>query len=175
MMAVSSKQSQAAMGRMFPTRNDLPEGTRRQVVALLNQQVADYIDLYSQIKHAHWNVKGPDFIGLHKLLDELAELVEESIDEVAERAVTLGGVAVGTVRAVAGATRLTEYPADVHLTRNVAGVMADRFAEAGKTTRTAIDKADGFGDKDTADLFTGVSRTLDKSTWLLEAHVQIEG
>lgn len=174
-MAAPNKPSQAAAGRMFPTRNDLPTDTRRQLVALLNQHLADYIDLYSQVKHAHWNVKGPDFIGLHKLLDELAELVEESIDEVAERATTLGGVAAGTTRAVAGATRLTEYPADAHHTRTVAGVVADRFAEAGKATRAAIDKADGLGDKDTADLFTGVSRMLDKSTWMLEAHVQLEG
>lgn len=165
----------AAKGRLFPTRNDLSEDARRHLVALLNTQLADYIDLYTQVKHAHWNVKGPDFIGMHKLLDELAEKLEEQTDEVAERATALGGVAVGTSRAVADSTRLPEFPADTHATKAVAAAVADRYAHAGKTTRAAIDAADDLGDKDTADLFTDVSRLLDKSMWLLEAHIQVEG
>lgn len=164
----------AARGKLFPTRHDLPDDTRRQLVALLNAQLADYLDLYSQVKHAHWNVKGPDFIGMHKLLDELAERLEESIDEVAERATALGGVADGTVRFVAGSTRLPEFPADTHHAHLVAAALADRYAHAGKSTRAAVDAAGDLGDKDTADLLTNVSRLLDKSMWLLEAHVQVE-
>lgn len=160
--------------RLFPTRNDLPEDTRRKVVGHLNGVLSDLSDLYTQTKHAHWNVKGPNFSGLHKLLDELAEAVEEQVDEVAERITTLGGVALGTARMVAATTRLDDFPADLHHTQKVAAAMADRYAQAGRHARVAIDAADGLEDKDTADLLTDVSRLLDKSTWLLEAHVQLD-
>jgi starvation-inducible DNA-binding protein len=160
--------------RMFPTRNDLPEDARRQVVAVLNGVVADLLDLYSQTKHAHWNLKGPNFIGLHKLLDELAEGVEGQADEAAERATALGGVVLGTVRMSAATTRLSDFPADVFSTRTVAQVLADRYAAAGKLVRGGIDTADALDDKATADLLTDVSRLLDKSTWLLESHVQLD-
>jgi starvation-inducible DNA-binding protein len=155
----------------FPTRIDIPADARPKLIALLNASLADQIDLYSQTKHAHWNVKGPQFIALHKLFDELAEEVEEGIDETAERATALGGVASGTVKQVAGATRLADFPA-VHAGPAVVAALADRFAAVAKTTRAAIDEANKLGDADTADLFTGLSRDLDKSLWFLEAHLQ---
>lgn len=160
--------------KLFPTRNHLSEDTRRTVVGLLNKVVADLLDLYSQTKHAHWNLKGPNFIGLHKLLDELAEGVEEQTDEVAERATALGGVVFGTVRMAAATTELPDFPADTFYTQDVVRVIADRYSRAGDTVRAGIDQADEAGDKDTADLLTDVSRLLDKSTWLLEAHVQLD-
>ena len=160
--------------KLFPTRNDLPEDTRRKLVGHLNGVLSDLSDLYTQTKHAHWNIKGPNFIGLHKLLDELAELVEEQIDEVAERATALGGVALGTARMIAATSRLPDFPADLHSTQKVAAVLADRYALAGKNARQGIDDTDDLEDKDTADLLTDVSRLLDKSTWLLEAHVQLD-
>lgn len=160
--------------KLFPTRNHLPEDTRRQVVGLLNGVLADLSDLYTQTKHAHWNVKGPNFIGLHNLLDELAEQVEGQMDEVAERATALGGVAYGTTRMVAATSRLPDFPADLHHTQRVAATLADRYALVGTAARQAIDDADRLDDKDTADLLTDVSRLLDKSTWLLEAHVQLD-
>ena len=158
--------------RTFPTRIDLAAKPRNQLIELLNQHLADTLDLRSQTKYAHWNVKGPNFISLHKLFDELADTLEEATDMIAERATALGGVAHGTVRQGAAKSRLPEFPADVFQDLKVVEALAERFAHLAKTTREAIDTADDLGDKSTADLFTEVSRDLDKSLWFLEAHVQ---
>lgn len=158
------------MGKLFPTRNDLSAKTRTAAVELLNAQLLDLIDLQSQTKFAHWNVKGPQFIALHKLFDEFAESLLESIDETAERATSLGGTATGTVRQAAKGSRVEEFPA-VHEGLAVAAALADRYAAACKTTRAASDAADELGDADTADLFTGQSRKLDQYLWFLEAHL----
>ena len=157
---------------MYKTKNDLPEKIRADAVAILNARLADSIDLMHQAKQAHWNVKGPTFIALHKLFDELAETVEGLSDEIAERATALGGIARGTLRQGASASRLPEFPHATFKDMAVVEVLAVRYADLAKTTREAIDKADELADKDTADLFTEVSRALDKALWLLEAHLQ---
>ena len=156
---------------MFPTRNDLPEDTRAKVCGLLNQLLADTFDLYSQTKEAHWNVKGRDFIQLHKLFDELAEVLEEPIDELAERVTALGGTAKGTVRMAAAQSQLPEYPLDVVEGMDHVRLLSDRWAIYAKAIRSAIDTTDDWGDKDTADLCTEISREVDKSLWFLEAHL----
>ena len=158
--------------RMFTTRNDIPTDAREKAVALLNQQLADATDLFTQIKQAHWNVKGPQFIALHELFDKLAEEVEEHIDEIAERATALGGTALGTLRLAAAASRLPEYPLDATEGRQHVQALVERYAALAKSTRAAIDAAGELRDADTADLFTQVSRGLDKGLWFLEAHVQ---
>jgi starvation-inducible DNA-binding protein len=155
----------------FTTRHDLGEKARAALVALLNQQMADTSDLFSQVKQAHWNVKGPEFIALHKLFDEFAEELTGYIDDLAERAVQFGGRALGTVRMAAAASRLPEFP-DANAGMAVVAALADRYAALAATTRRAIDAADEAGDADTADLFTEISRGLDKSLWFLEAHLQ---
>src|SRR5450759_2757717 len=94
---------------MYHTKNDIPESNRISLIELLNARLADAIDLQTQCKQAHWNVKGPDFIALHELFDKLNEVVEEYVDEIAERAVQLGGMADGTARSVAKRSTLTEY------------------------------------------------------------------
>jgi starvation-inducible DNA-binding protein len=162
----------AAAAFTFPTRHDLPADARDQLIRLLNQQLADTTDLRTQTKHAHWNVKGPNFIALHKLFDELADLLSGFADEIAERATALGGVAHGTARHVAANSRLPEFPRDAFKWDAVVAALADRYAHLAKTTRGAIDESDRLGDKDSADLFTEVSRGLDKSLWFLEAHLQ---
>ena len=162
----------AGFGKTFPTRHDLPADKRAELIALLNQQLADTKDLQTQTKHAHWNVKGENFIALHKLFDELNAVLEGFVDEIAERATALGGVAVGTARNVAARTRLPELGLDTFHWKQLVPAMADRFAHLAKTTREAIDAADDLGDKDTADLFTEVSRGLDQSLYFLEAHLQ---
>src|SRR6185436_6797434 len=95
---------------MFKTRNDLSEATRAKVVEILNARLANAIDLQTQTKQAHWNVKGPNFIALHELFDKINEDVEDYVDDIAERAVQLGGVAEGTARTVATRSSLSEYP-----------------------------------------------------------------
>ncbi len=159
-------------GKMFATRNDLPLETREKVIALLNQQLADMFDLFSQTKQAHWNVKGAQFFPLHELFDKLAAELDGFIDMVAERITALGGVATGTVRMAAAASRLPEYPADVFDSQATVQALVERYASLAATTRAAIETADKLGDMDTADLFTEVSRALDKALWFLEAHLQ---
>jgi starvation-inducible DNA-binding protein len=159
---------------MFTTKNDIPAAARMKVVELLNARLADAIDLQTQLKQAHWNVKGPFFIGLHKLFDEVNEEVEEYIDEIAERAVALGGVVDGTARMVASRTQLPEYPANIADGRKHVEAVATALASFGKLARKAIDQSNELQDADTADLFTQVSRGIDKSLWFVEAHLQAE-
>jgi len=156
----------------YRSKIDLPEATRLEIVSILNQQLADTIDLYSQVKQAHWNVKGRQFIALHELFDTLAGEATGYADDLAERATAFGGVAIGTSRAVAGRSRLPELnlgalPGDEALT-----ALAERYAQLAASTRKAIETTGGLGDAGTSDLFTGISRGLDKSLWLLEAHLQ---
>lgn len=148
---------------------DLPATARASLVTLLNQQLANVSDLYSQTKQAHWNVRGPEFYQLHKLFDDLAEPLEDHIDTVAERAVTLGGLALGTVRSAAAASELSEFPLQPG-GLEYAEELAARFVKAANSVREGIDTADELGDPDTADLLTALSRELDKSVYFLEAH-----
>lgn len=156
----------------YPTRITLPDDVRAAMVELLNQQLADTFDLYSQTKQAHWNVKGLQFYQLHLLFDELAEEVRGYVDTIAERAVILGGLARGTARMAAGASRVDEYPLDLAGSAAHVTALAERYATVAASTRAAIDMAEEAGDADTADLFTEVSRGLDKALWFIEAHVQ---
>jgi len=158
--------------KMHKTSIDLDAEAREQIVALLNQQLADTFDLYSQAKQAHWNVKGAQFFQLHELFDKLAAELLDHVDTIAERSTTLGGTALGTARMAAAKSRLPEYSAETIGGRESVEALAQRYAELAATTRAAIDRADELGDVDTSDLFTGVSRGLDKSLWFLEAHLQ---
>ena len=157
---------------MFETRNDLPAENREKLVEILNGRLADTLDLYTQVKQAHWNVKGPDFIQLHELYDKVAETVLPFVDEIAERATALGGLATGTVRMAAEATSLDEYPLDGTGGQETVRLVADRLAAYGAAVREAIETADSeLGDMDTADLFTDVSRAIDKHLWFVETHL----
>jgi len=157
---------------MHTTRNDLPEAVRAKVVELLNDRLADAIDLHTQLKHAHWNVKGPQFIALHELFDKLHGEAEEYVDDIAERAVALGGKAHGTARLVVARSKLAEYPATATTGHEHVEAVANVLASFGKAVRVAIDTAAELRDADTADLFTGVSRGVDKALWFVEAHLQ---
>lgn len=168
----ATKASEMTKTKMFPTRNDLDPAIREHMVLLLNQQLADTFDLYSQTKQAHWNVKGPEFYQLHELFDDLAELIEEHVDTIAERVTALGGVATGTVRMAAAASRLPDYPLDGIASLQSVEELAARYAQLAASTRQGINIATENGDADTADLLTEVSRTLDKALWFLEAHFQ---
>ena len=157
---------------MFKTKNDLPEATRVKAVELLNARLADCIDLQTQTKQAHWNVKGPHFIALHELFDKINEDVQEYVDEIAERAVQLGGVDEGTARIVAQKSSLPEYPTSAVDGRSHVEALSSVLAAFGKSVRKAIEDANNLGDLDTADLFTEVSRGIDKWLWFVEAHLQ---
>lgn len=161
-----------ATAQLFDTRIDLSADSREKMINLLNQQLADTFDLFGQAKQAHWNVKGPQFYQLHELFDELAEQLQKYTDMIAERATALGGTAHGTVRMAADASRLAEYPLDPGGSMQHVEALAERFAALCASTRAAIKAAEDEDDVTTADLFTELSRGLDKSLWFLEAHLQ---
>jgi len=159
--------------RLYPTRIDLPADKRTELVSILNQTLATTLDLKTQVKQAHWNVKGLDFYQLHELFDEIATTVEEYVDMVAERVTALGGLAYGTARVAADASLLPEYPYDIGEGKEHVAALADRFAVYAKHLRDNIGHTEEeLGDADTADLYTEISRVADKYLWFLEAHLQ---
>jgi starvation-inducible DNA-binding protein len=164
----------AAASRLYPTKNDLPETARREAVALLNQRLADCIDLQTQCKQAHWNVKGPSFIALHKLFDEINEDVEGYVDLLAERAVQLGGIAEGTAGIVAARSTLADYPLNIAAGEEHVAALSDALAAFGRTARIAIEEMNELEDADSADILTEISRGVDKWLWFVEAHQQVE-
>jgi starvation-inducible DNA-binding protein len=158
--------------RTFPTHVDIPAGQREELVELLNTRLADTADLYSQLKQAHWNVKGSDFIQLHELFDVLAATVLGHVDLIAERATALGGTAIGTVRAAAANSSLPEYPLHAVGGNEHVRALVERYGVYTSLVRQAIEDSGKLGDAGTADLFTEVSRASDKDLWFLEAHIQ---
>ena len=157
---------------MHNTKNDLAKGKREKVIDILNARLADAIDLKTQAKQAHWNVKGPHFIGLHELFDQVATAVEAHTDLIAERVTALGGTAMGTTRVVAQKSSLSEYPLEIVDGTAHVDALSTAMADFGKNIRQGIDDTDKLGDADTADLFTEVSREIDKLLWFVEAHIQ---
>lgn len=165
MVSTVSKQ------KLYSTRIDLAEDIRAKVIEILNQTLAATLDLKTQTKQAHWNVKGMDFYQLHELFDEMATELEEYVDMVAERVTALGGVAMGTARIAAAESILPEYVLDAVSGADHVTALADRFGAYAKHVREAINSTDDLGDLDTADLYTEISRTIDKRLWFLEAHL----
>ncbi len=157
---------------LYETKNDIPESTRIEVVTLLNARLADCIDLQTHCKQAHWNVKGPSFIALHKLFDEVNEGVEEYIDLMAERIVQLGGIAEGTARTVAARSTLMDYPGALSAGSLHVSALSDSLAGFGRVARMAIAEMDDLEDSDSADIMTEISRGIDKWLWFVEAHQQ---
>lgn len=157
---------------MAMTSIDLPEDVRGKSITLLQKSLSDAINLGLQLKQAHWNVKGPQFIALHELFDSVAGIVADQVDTIAERITALGGIAEGTLEAVVNRTQLKAYPMDLTSGREHVQAVASALAAFGKTVRENIDKTDELGDAGTADLFTGISREIDKQLWFVEAHVQ---
>lgn len=159
---------------LHPTLNDLPSKARAKVCGLLNERLADAVDLASQLKQAHWNVKGPNFGALHELFDAIHGVVDGQVDELAERITTLGGVAAGTVAVAAKATGLKPYPLGITRGTDHLQALAERLAAYGAALRKSIGAADKAGDEVTADLLTGMTGDIDKQLWLVEAHLQAD-
>lgn len=157
---------------MYKTAIDIPLDERIELKTLMNLRLASAIDLQLQMKQAHWNVKGPSFIGLHKLFDEIDEAVEYYVDSIAERIVQLGGIAEGTVRVTASRSQLDEYPLTISDGMAHVHAVAKALSTFGREARTTIAEAEELNDADTADLFTEVSRGIDKWLWFVEAHSQ---
>lgn len=158
--------------RIFETRIDLNLNIRQELIGVLNTQLADTFNMFSFMKHAHWNVKGQQFIALHKLFDEIAVGLLAHVDEIAERATALGGMALGTTRIVSESSQLEAYPLTVVDSIEIVLVLANRMAQLAANIRRAAKRAEQLEDMDTNDLFIQVSRDLDKWLWFLEAHIQ---
>jgi starvation-inducible DNA-binding protein len=160
------------MPATYPTRNDLSGNAKAVSIRLLNARLADSIDLALVTKQAHWNIKGPNFIALHEMIDGFRTELDGHVDTMAERVVQLGGVALGTTQEVAKGTTLAPYPTDIGASKDHLAALIERYAKVAAAVRAAIDETDGAGDVDTSDLLTAYSRALDKALWFLEAHVQ---
>jgi starvation-inducible DNA-binding protein len=170
---VARLAQQAADGTLlYETKNPLPEDTRAQAVRLLNHRLADCVDLQSQCKQAHWNVKGSQFIGLHKLFDEIYEAVGEYVDLIAERVVQLGGIAEGTVRVASERSSLAEYPLVISSGEEHVAALSDVLGRFSGKAREAIEELEEMGDPDSMDILTEVSRGVDQWLWFVEAHQQ---
>jgi starvation-inducible DNA-binding protein len=159
---------------MHRTQMDIPEEKRRELIRILNSRLADAIDLGLQSKQAHWNVKGPSFIALHELFDEVASVADEQSDEIAERVAALGGVAEGTLAAVTPRTQLPSYDLSLTSGKSHVAALSAALATFGRAVRADIELAEDLGDAGTADLFTGISRAVDKQLWFVEAHLQAD-
>lgn len=157
---------------LYQTKIDIPANSRTAMVAVLNARLADAVDLATQMKQAHWNVKGPNFIALHEMFDMIHGEVLVHVDDLAERVTALGGIAEGTAAAAVSKSTLPAYPLDAVSGADHVEAVSASLAAFGKGVRAAIEEAAEIGDADTEDLFTGVSRAIDKNLWFVEAHAQ---
>ena len=157
--------------KLHKTGNDLKSNAKQVSVELLNARLADGIDLALLTKQAHWNLKGPQFIAVHEMIDGFRTEIDTHVDTMAERVVQLGGTALGTTQAVARASTLAPYPTEIHKIEDHLHALIERYSKAANLVRAAIDESDEAGDADTADIFTAYSRALDKALWFLEAHL----
>ena len=160
--------------KLTHTRNSLPEKTRLEITALLQERLTDSIDLMMQAKQAHWNVKGHNFIALHELFDKVYTDTGKYVDLIAERIVQLGGIAQGTIRVVAKKSSLPEYPLDITSGKKHVAELAHAIAFYGELVRKATTTSTQLKDADTADILTEVSRGADVNLWFVEAHEQSE-
>ena len=157
---------------LHKTRINIQEKKRVELIAMLNKTLASTNDLYAQTKNAHWNVKGHEFIALHKMFDAMAEEVEDQIDVIAERITSLGGTALGTAQEAVKNTQLRPYPIDIFAAKDHLEHLGHNFAILGELTRDNIDAADELGDYATSDVYIDLVRMLDKNLWFIDAYFQ---
>ena len=168
----ATKSASRAAGSSYETRIDIPSNAKQTAIALLNARLADTIDLALLTKQAHWNLKGKQFVAVHEMLDGFRGEIDEWSDTIAERAVQLGGTPLGTTQAVNSATSLPAYPTDIHSIEDHLKALAERYGQVANAVRKAISESEEAGDANSADIFTEVSRGLDKQLWFLEAHLE---
>jgi starvation-inducible DNA-binding protein len=158
--------------RTYKSSVGVAEETRQALIALINQRLANSVDLRSQVKWAHWNIKGSDFIQLHELFDSVAAHLEDQTDTIAERCVTLGGVANGTTREAAAMSGLKEADLTASDGPSMLKWLVHNVAHHANALRTAIKESGELGDDITVDMFTTLTRELEKDLWFIEAHTQ---
>lgn len=154
---------------LFRSASDLPESSRLSVCAALNLRLADGIDLYTQLKVAHWNIKGPGFGALHPLFDTIASEIAGYNDTIAERLVSLGGRALGSARIVAATSALQEFPPDTTRDMEHVEILSDRLATYAAGLGKARAAAVAVNDEDTANMLTEIKTAVEKHAFFLNA------
>lgn len=157
---------------MYTSPSRLPEEARSAISQTLNARLADGLDLHSQIKVAHWNIKGPQFASLHPLFETFAISLATHNDALAERAVTLGGRALGTARHVAARSRLPDYPQETTRDLEHVRLLAERIELYLDGVRESRSVAEKHSDTDTVDLLTGIATEFEKHAWFLRASLE---
>jgi starvation-inducible DNA-binding protein len=160
------------MASTFPTSVAIPEDRRVRVIQILNARLADSVDLKTQAKQAHWNVKGMAFYELHLLFDSVAGHLDDAADLLAERVTALGGVAEGTARQTAAKSSIPEYPVEAVRGSDHLLALSQRLAQAANAMRQNIDDCINLGDQASGDIFIELVRQADKDLWFLQAHLQ---
>lgn len=171
-MASSHPKAQHPVERSHETRNDTSSNAKEVSIALLNARLADAINNALLTKQAHWSLKGRQFISVHEMLDGFRGQVDEWTDLMAERVVQLGGTALGTTQVVGTATTLPAYPTDIYRVEDHMKALAERYGRVANAVRKAIAESEEAGDAGATDIYTEVSRGLDKQLWFIEAHLQ---
>ncbi|MBO7332311.1 MAG: DNA starvation/stationary phase protection protein Dps [Alphaproteobacteria bacterium] len=148
------------------------EQQKEKSIVVLNQFVTDFLCLALATKQAHWNMRGSNFISVHEMLDPFNEKLLEYVDLFAERAVQLGGTALGTAQEIVKVTKLSPYPTDIYATTQHLILLQQQYGEVANAVRQVVEN--GEADADTIDILTGASEDLDKFLWFIEAHLSEE-
>lgn len=157
---------------MYPNRVALSDEVKKNVVGVMQERLAEATDMYSQAKFAHWNVKGDNFYQLHLVFDQVAKVIGDQIDPIAERLTQLGGVANGTVRQSAMSSKIPEYPVETINGMDHVRALADSLGHYCQELREASDKIDDIGDEPTSDFFNGLIVEAEEQLYFLESHLE---